>query len=359
MHSFHLPLLLVASVFLAGCVQNVRPISEEDAQYFTPSSVYFATTRNETDKTNLNKRFGKKRAPITYGVNTVSIPANYPKAHSASFIHWNLSLKRNPEKHLAVINTDTLDDDAFFSALKQELMPGSSNTALVFIHGFNTPFERASRISAKMAYDLDLKGPSILFSWPSLERPSAYPADEENLAWSQPAIDSFFVDLFTELPTTQFILLGHSMGNRALTDTLITLLDDNPKFASRITGLVLAAPDIDTSIFERDIAPALVEHALPITLYVSSKDLALYASNRLHGYPRVGYGGDSLSVIQGIDTVDASNAEAELLGHEYFSQGAHTVADIYQWLIEGKSAAKRPNLVGIEHKNGTYWEITP
>jgi esterase/lipase superfamily enzyme len=210
-----------------------------------------------------------------------------------------------------------------------------------------------------MAYDLNLSTPSVLFSWPSLERPSAYPADEENLAWSQVYIDQFLKQLFSELPNTQFIMLGHSMGNRALTASLISVLDEHPEFSTRIEGVVLAAPDIDSDIFQRDIAPQLIAHQLPITLYASEKDLAMFASNRLHGYPRAGFAGDELVVMPGIDTIDASQSEAELLGHEYFSQGAHTITDIYHWLILGKNAAKRPNLVAIEHKNGTYWQITP
>jgi esterase/lipase superfamily enzyme len=344
---------------LSGCVQNVRPLSEQDPALYTSSTVYFATTRNDTGKKNLNTRFGKKRSEIIFGRNTVAIPNNYPKAHTASFIHWNISLKRDPEKHLALINSRVIEQTAFFSQLTQQADQQPDQPVLVFIHGFNTPFERASRIAAKMAYDLNLKTPAVLFSWPSLERPSAYPADEENLVWSQVYIDQFMKRLFSEMPDTRFILLGHSMGNRALTASLISVLDEHPEYSTRIEGVVLAAPDIDSDIFQRDLAPKLIRHELPMTLYASSKDLAMFASNRLHGYPRAGFAGDDLVVIDGIDTIDASHAEAELLGHEYFSQGAHTIMDIYQWLIVGKPANKRPNLVAIEHENGTYWQIQP
>ena len=58
-------LLLCTS--LLGCVQNVRPLSVEDSQLFSPRTVFFATNRNSTGKENLNKRFGSERAEISFG----------------------------------------------------------------------------------------------------------------------------------------------------------------------------------------------------------------------------------------------------------------------------------------------------
>jgi len=90
--------------------------------------------------------------------------------------------------------------------------------------------------------------------------------------------------------------------------------------------------------------------------------LALNASRTLHGHPRAGQAGATLVVVDGIDTVDASNAEAELFGHEYFSQGAQTIADMSQWLRFAVPPARRPGLTAVNHPYGTYWrmvELTP
>ena len=345
------------TLFLSGCVQTVMQPSEFSNSAFAVHDVFFATTRNDTGKENLNTRFGKKRAPITYGINQVGIPANYPKAHSASFVHWNISLKRNPEKHVALINTNTTSNAAFFEQLRLAAARSPNEPILLFIHGFNTPFERAARIAAKLNYDLGLQTPSVLFSWPSLERPSAYPADEENLAWSQRHIEGFLADVFTALPEHRFVLLAHSMGSRALVKTLQSDFGQLETFQSQIANVVLAAPDIDAEIFVRDIAPNLIELNVPISLYASNKDLALKASNQLHGYDRAGYAGDAIVVVEGIDTIDASDAESELLGHEYFSQGAHTVNDMYQWIVQGKAPADRENLTPVEHSSGVYWKL--
>lgn len=350
--------LLLALVF-TGCVQNAVTTEPADTSLFASYPVYFATTRNNTGSDNLNARYGKQRAPLNFGINQMAIPANYPRAHSESFVRWNIELKRDPEKELALINSQSLSAEDFYPQLKQQLSQASAQQVLLFIHGFNTPFERASRITAKMAYDLDLSAPALLFSWPSQERPSAYPADEDHLEWSQPAFNRFLSGLLDQLPEQQLILIGHSMGTRALVKGLIQVLHQHPEQAKQIAGVVLAAPDIDADIFRRDLAPKLTAHQLPITLYTSERDLALIASNSLHGYPRAGFAGDELVIVPGVDTVDASLAETELFGHEYFYQGRHTIMDIYQWLLEQKPANQRPHLQGQITTQGRYWLMQP
>lgn len=273
-------LFTISLLFLAGCAQNIRPLNELQSEAFAAQPVYFATTRNDSQVKNLNKRFGAERHAIQYGIGTVAIPSDYPKAHSASFIHWNMTLKRDPAKHLTLVNVQSLSAREFLASFKAK--KDNSQPVLVFIHGFNTPFERANRISAKLAYDLNLKSPSLLFAWPSNDRPSSYPADEDNLAWSQPYFNQFLTDLYQQLPDTRFIFLGHSMGTRALTEGLIDVLNEHPEWASRVEGIIFAAPDIDAEIFQRDLIPTLANWQLPMTLYASKRDWAMIASNQLH-----------------------------------------------------------------------------
>lgn len=353
---FRLAGIILTALLLSACAQLSQPVDSEAGYSVRP--VFFATTRNDTGKANLNTRFGSIRSAVTYGQHQVAVPSEYPKAHSASFIHWNMTLKRNPDKHVTLLNTTVQNTSEFFFGLEAGVTH-PEEPVLVFIHGFNTPFERAARIAAKISYDLDLNNPVTLFAWPSHDRPSTYPADEDNLSWSQPFITGFYDDLMTHLPEQDFIFLGHSMGTRAMTDGLIELLEQRPQVRQRITGVAFAAPDIDAAIFRRDLAPELIRHKLPITLYASRRDLAIYASNQLHKYPRAGYAGEDIVVIPGIDTIDASQAEAEMLGHEYFYQGSHTIRDIYQWLIEGQPASKRQHLVSIFHEDGRYWQLLP
>ncbi|HEY8360578.1 MAG TPA: alpha/beta hydrolase, partial [Ramlibacter sp.] len=61
-------------------------------------------------------------------------------------------------------------------------------------------------------------------------------------------------------------LTAHSMGNRAQTRALVSLLAEKPTLRSRLKEeVILTAPDIDADVFRRDIAPALVKAGRPVT----------------------------------------------------------------------------------------------
>jgi esterase/lipase superfamily enzyme len=121
--------------------------------------------------------------------------------------------------------------------------------------------------------------------------------------------------------------------------------------------VALIAPDIDAAIFKRDLVPALIPRVERITLYASSQDMALAASNKVHGgYPRAGESGDGLVIIEGIDTIDASNLNTDFLGHSYFAQSTPVIDDLFKLLRTGNSPELRRLIQ--RRKNGmAYWAL--
>ena len=353
--TFRCLLMAIIIATLVGCTQNVRPISEQDQKLFSTTEIYFATNRVDTANANLNRRYNSDRGPLTYGVSTIAIPVDYAKSQTTPFLYWNMTLRRNPVKHLATLAMAATNADDFFAQLNQD---EKKRNALVFIHGFNTPFERANRIAAKMHYDLSWPGPIILFSWPSHGTATSYPADEANLRWSQQDLETLLTALI-EQTNLRLNLMAHSLGNRALTDVLIKLLDKHPQWQTRINAVILAAPDIDAGYFERTVGPALVRNNLPVTLYVSANDIALLASKKIHRNPRAGDSSDTVVIVPGVTTIDASLADSEIFGHEYYYQGPDTIADLYQWLVLGRPVSERPQLQPRDVPGGRYWQLTP
>jgi esterase/lipase superfamily enzyme len=69
-----------------------------------------------------------------------------------------------------------------------------------------------------------------------------------------------------------------------------------------------------------------------VTLYASSKDMALKASKEVHGYPRAGDAADGILVMPGIDTIDASNVDDSMLAHSYFVESIPVISDIANML---------------------------
>jgi len=74
----------------------------------------------------------------------------------------------------------------------------------------------------------------------------------------------------------------------------------------RFHQVVFAAADVDADDFRTQYAPAIAKLSQRITLYVSSADRALLASQKLRQYPRAGEAGPNLLVMDGVDTIDVS-----------------------------------------------------
>ena len=117
-------------------------------------------------------------------------------------------------------------------------------------------------------------------------------------------------------------------------------------FKKRFREIILAAPDIDAEIFVNDLAPKLVEASQNTTLYASADDRALQTSREVHGgYARAGDAGETLIVLDNIDTIDATGVDASLLRHSYFAEAHSILKDIKELVGLSKPANERSNLV--------------
>src|SRR5262249_3928272 len=156
------------------------------------------------------------------------------------------------------------------------------------------------RRAAQIAYDLHFQGVTLLFSWPSEGALLNYIADQNRAQWAVPHFRDFIRLVRTELGVERLHIIAHSMGNLVLSGGLVQLAD-----VEGFGQIVFAAPDVDAGVFTNQVA--LFGHsALRHTLYASSQDRALRASQTLAGYPRAGEAGAGLVVLGGVDTIDAS-----------------------------------------------------
>ena len=71
------------------------------------------------------------------------------------------------------------------------------------------------------------------------------------------------------------------MGNVALMNALREFSRDPANAGVKINQVVLAAPDMDVREFER-LSRAITPIAKNVTLYASSKDVAMMASRKVH-----------------------------------------------------------------------------
>ena len=234
-----------------------------------------------------------------------------------------------------------------------------SHPLIVYIHGYNNTFAAAADRAAMFANELqpDAARSPAIYSWPSASKLFAYAEDEESALLNQENIRRFLTNLHDDDVTTPVVLIGHSLGARAITYGLrdiflfraghgIHAIDPRrPMFAH----LVLLEADVNRLYFRANLlrASALCGH---ITLYVSNRDRALEASRFVHGgYGRLGenspqrdddFLGPILSgqVAKKIDIIEASAVHSDLFGHAYDQP---VLFEDLKALIRGKTLPER------------------
>lgn len=330
-------------------------IADADAARVT---VWFATDRNLTGKTDPAEKFGPARADsLTFGKCEVLLPIGQDKEKPDRSPYWKLEKSGETWSGPKLAATSLVPDAEFLSGFSSLIKRGEKKVVLVFVHGYNVEFGEAAASAAKLAYRLSFTGPVAFFSWPSKGSPSEYFADEATVEWSTPNVRKFLEIVLESTGAENVYLVAHSMGNRALTRAVIALTAGSPRLAGKIKEVILAAPDIDKGVFKRDIGPSLVKAGLPVTLYAAADDRALALSQKVHSFPRAGDAGEGLVVMGGVDTIDCSNAGGGFFNHSYITEDASVLADIAHLLRHSARAEKRPGLSSARAPEGRYWKI--
>lgn len=317
-------------------------------------TVFFATDRGKTGS-----------APLPYGsarqadgsLHLGQVDIHVPREHRIGYVErptWWRLYREDSDKDFVVTRFQEQPDASFYGDLRATIGKSRGKQAFVFVHGFNVAFDAAVYRTAQLAYDLDFDGAPILYSWPSQGTLTGYPIDQTNNDWTVAHLQVFLRQVSAQSGAQTIHLIAHSMGNRALTNALAQMAAATPA-ASRphFNQLVLTAPDVDASIFKTLAAQfqPLVQRA---TLYASSKDEALVASRRFNGYQRAGDTIPTVVILQGLDTIDVSNVDSNLIGHFYYGDNRSVISDL-KYLLDGVLPGMRATLAQARAPDGLYW----
>jgi esterase/lipase superfamily enzyme len=325
--------------------------SDGDQDYVT-INVYYGTDRAATGNSTPSAYYGGDRGELEYGRVAVSVPQGHSVGELESPVWWKFEFREDPASHVMLHEVLPLGRETTMDEIRGLVLQSAEKSAFVFVHGFNVSFEDAALRTGQLAYDLDFDGAPIFYSWPSDGTVSAYTRDESDVQWSWPHLYEFLSQVAENTGAERVHVIGHSMGNRAVTSALL-------RFARNGTGpvfdqVLLTAPDIDADVFTEQIAPVIPGAAQRVTLYASSRDRALRVSKAVHGYARAGDSGEGLVVIGGIDTIDASEIDTDMLGHSYFAQTELILKDIAAVLGRAGMPEER-GLVPRLKEVLTYW----
>jgi len=211
--------------------------------------------------------------------------------------------------------------------------------------------------------DLNFDGAPIFYSWPSLGSgsPIAYARDTNSADRTVPKLKRFLMDVHERTGAQSIHIIAHSMGNRALVDALDEIAEDLARSGGErpFNQIILSAPDIDRELF-LNIADQILPVAERVTLYASQNDQALKISRQFNGYPRAGDATDGVVIVEGLNSIDASEVKTELfdIGHDYFASESSIIDDI-RMLIETNA---EPEERGLEERlqpptENEYWVI--
>ena len=330
---------LLDHIFARECQRPDRAVAvlrgPNDSQpAWVEITTFYATNRKPTGDTAPMQFYGGDRTPdVQYGRTLVSIPTQRQPGTLPLPSLWKFEINANPARHFILKSVIPIGADAARNEMAAAVAGNAQRSALVFVHGYNVTFADAALRTAQLAHDLSFAGIPVLFSWPSLGTTGGYWHDEETVPLSEAAFDSF-LDTLGSVGVTEIYLVAHSMGNRLVTSVLSKRATAN-RMVPNLKELLLAAPDINEQNFREIILPGMAAlQGVHRTIYASSNDVALRASQIVHDYRRVGETVGGVLTFAGFETIDASGVAPifRAFGHSYVMDSAKVIGDIAEVL---------------------------
>jgi esterase/lipase superfamily enzyme len=320
---------------------------------YTVVPVFYGTDRASTGGGAGRLDYGCERGELAFGIAEVSVPDDHRMGRVERPSIWKLEFREDPDKHVVVLEVESLSLNQFTDRARGLLSQGR-NEILLFVHGYNVGFTDAVSRTAQIAYDLHFEGIAALYSWPSEGSVPKYTVDETNIDWSQPRFVQFLSTMREKTGAEAIHIIGHSMGNRLVAETLAAMADHPSLAAALMRQVAFAAPDLDAAKF-KDLAIRFQGKAERFTLYASSHDKALQASKVVHKYPRAGEAGMDLVITASTDTIDATAVDTSLIGHSYYGDNRSVLGDLFDLIRRGTPPEQRFGLKPKRRYGSQYW----
>ena len=327
--------------------------------------IFYGTNRARTGETKPAEFYGPQRGELEVGHVDVTIPKSHKYAELESESRWSvysyfLGTEARKRHYVLLVNVAPLDQFEFQTQLRDHVRESPSNDILLLVHGYNSSFEDAARRVAQLAYDIDFDGTPMMYSWPSQASPAAYTVDEAVVRLSGRKMSRFIEDVVETSGAERIHLIAHSMGNRALIEALQAYIARGGRADSEqiFDQILLAAPDVDRDYFTEVIGD-ISKIAKRVTLYASDNDVALDTSKVVHGAPRAGQAGDAIIALPGLDTIDMSAVEADILGHAYFAANGGAIHDLFRLMWRGDPPPQRCGMDQAGVDQSLSWTFVP
>jgi esterase/lipase superfamily enzyme len=308
------------------------------------ATVYYATNRRWKSAAAPADQYGSEFSDnVELGATSIALPTDRNPIEQALPHRWTYtpSSDRSWRAKLEQV-TRVGDVERGRGMLEHELKDASSKSLLLFVHGFWTTFEDAAVRAAQTAHDIGFPGLVMFYSWPSQGSLTGYWRDEEMVQLSAASFDDT-LQLIAKLGVTDVYLIANSMGARLVGQVLADRVAAG-KSSGPLRELLFAAADVNAELFRRQIAPKVLQmKGTRVTIYSSSKDIALQTSKVIHKSPRVGETDAGIFTHAGMETIDASGTASvwRAFGHSYISDSPRVLRDFAELFGRRIGAAQR------------------
>ena len=268
----------------------------------------------------------------------VSIPPN----HRVGRIEWPRRQIADPTHEFATVAISPADREQVAAWIESHSANGH---VIIFVHGFNVPFDGAVYRMAQLVADAEPKAAPVVFTWPSLGSTFAYVYDRESAAYSRDALEDVLHIAVASPRITEVTILAHSMGTWLAMEVLRQYAIRDGRIDPKITNVILASPDLDADVFRTQFL-ALGKQRPNFTILIARDDRALLLSRLLAaGVARVGSADitrepyrSALARVEGVTIVDRSNLrEGDRSNHLLFAQSPEAVRLLSSIFMSGQA----------------------
>jgi esterase/lipase superfamily enzyme len=224
---------------------------------------------------------------------------------------------------------------------------------LVYVHGYNNGFSDAAKATARLYSGFGDSIVPIFYSWPSANHVANYMSDEREAERSAQYFGEFLQELSVRIPEAKIAVVAHSMGSRVLVRGLQQWRIAQPNLWDKgsepvLLAAALFAADVDKDTYAGSYSPTVNGGARSVFIYASAKDRALAVSRDVHGSePRLGQTDPSPYRGDKAETIDASDAGSDFLGHGYFAGNRAVITDLAYAIGNGTPAWRRRGLKAV------------
>jgi esterase/lipase superfamily enzyme len=268
-----------------------------------------------------------------YSLQMISVPPH----HKVGEIERPAFGAPDPEQHFLVQSRSGYDETAFDNEIASHISGriGSNRDILLYVHGFNTSYDEARFRLAQIVKDGRFGGVPVLYTWPSSDNLLGYEAARETATASRDGLSTLLRNLSNLPDVGRIHILAHSLGTWLTMEALREqAIEGHPDLKGKLGTVMLAAPDIDLSVFREQMRHLPPSH---FVVLVSSKDKALSLSSWLAGdRPRLGaldpHRAADRAVLKrlGVRVYDLSPDSTGLIGHGMYADAPKVVRAIGQ-----------------------------